>query len=232
MQRRQSRRDVSSHFRATMKKTIYILTFTFGLFSCNNQTTEKKNDSSNTDTLQTYSTDKPTQNIYIKDKSQYDQTFISGLIGYNEPIKLIDNYILVGNDTTYFPNDLPLYKEIHFRAVKAEQHFLLTVMRINQTSLTYNLEIIKDNETVDFKNGKAILGSMFFLASENDEDDQTGLMYGSSEYWDKSSNCWFSIRVGIGSDDNGKQRAMLNYGCEDKSKPTLNLEECPTLRTY
>ncbi len=214
-----------------MKKKIYILIFTFGLLSCNNQTMEKTNDSSNVDTLQTYYPNKPTQNIYIKDKSQYEQIFINGLIGYNEPIKLIDNYILVGKDTTYFPSDLPLNKQIQFKAVKAKQHFLLTVKRINQTSLNYDFEIIKDNETVDYKNGKAILGSMFFFASENDEDDHTGLMYGSSEYWDKSSDCWFSIRVGIGLDDNGKLRAILNYGCEDKSKPNLNLDECPTLRT-
>lgn len=214
-----------------MKKTIYILTFTIGLLSCNNQTTDKKINNNNADTLRTHLADKQTQNIYIKDKSQYDQTFINGLIGYSEPIKLIDNYILVGKDTIYFPNDLPLNKQIHFKAVKAEKYFLLNVKRINQTSLNYEFKIIKNNETVDYKNGKAILGSMFFFGSENDEDDQTGLMYGSSEYWDKSNNCWFSIRVGIGLDDNGKKRAMLNYGCEDKSKPTLDLDECPILRT-
>ncbi len=94
--------------------------------------------------------------------------------------------------------------------------------------MTYDFEIIKDNETVDYKRGKAILGSMFFLASENDEDSQTGDGYGSCEYRDKANDCWFAIRIGIGKDDNGKQRGMSNDGCNDKSKQALNLDECPT----
>lgn len=64
-----------------------------------------------------------------------------------------------------------------------------------------------------------------------DEDTELGEGYGSSEYWDNSNNCWFSIRIGIGKDENKKQRAKLTYGCEDKSKQRLNLDECPTLRT-
>lgn len=183
-------------------------------------------------TLQTDSSDKQLHDIYIKDKSQYDQTFIDGLADYNEPIKLIDNYIITGKDTTYFPNDLSLNKAITFKASKDNNSFLLTVTRTNLTNLTYNFQLTdKDNKTVDTKSGKAILGSMFFLASEMDEDSQTGDGYESYEYWDKANDCWFAIRVGGGKDDNGKQRVMLNYGCNDKSKQTLNLDECPTLRT-
>lgn len=182
--------------------------------------------------LQTDSADKQLHDIYIKDKSQYDQTFIDGLADYNEPIKLIDNYIITGKDTTYFPKVLSLNKATTFKATKGNNEFLLTVTRINLTTLTYNFQLTdKDNKTVNTKIGKAILGSMFFLASENDEDSQTSEGYGSCEYWDKANDCWFAIRIGIGNDDNGKQRAMLNYGCNDKSKQTLNLDECPTLRT-
>jgi hypothetical protein len=215
-----------------MKHTFHILILIFGIVSCNNLKTEKKDVKNSINTLKTVSPKKQLKDIYIKDKSQYDQTFIDGLADYTEPIKLIDNYILTGKDTTYFPSDLPLNKEIHFKATKDEQHFLLSVMRVNHTSLTYNFEIIKDNETVDYKNGKAILGSMFFLASEMDEDSQTGDGYGSYEYWDKENDCWLAIRIGIGEDNNGKQRAMLKYGCKDKNKQTLSLDECPTLRTY
>lgn len=183
-------------------------------------------------TVQADSADRELHDIYIEDKSQYDQTFIEELSKYNEPIKLVDNYIITGKDTTYFPEDLNLNKVTIFKATKDNNKFVLTVTRSNLTNLTYNFQLIdKDNKTVDTKSGKAILGSMFFLASENDEDSQTGDGYGSSEYWDKANDCWFAIRVGIGKDDNGKLRAMLNYGCNDKSKQTLNLDECPTLRT-
>lgn len=183
-------------------------------------------------TLETDTSDKQLHDIYIKDKSQYDQTFIEGLVEYNEPIKLIDNYILTGNDTTYFPDDLSINKVVVFKATKDNNKFVLTVKRTNLTNLTYNFQLTdKDNKTVDTKSGQAILGSMFFLASENDEDSQTGDGYGSTEYWDKTNDCSFAIRIGIGKDDNGKLRAMLKYGCNDKNKQTLNLDQCPTLRT-
>ncbi|MFC5682527.1 hypothetical protein ACYE2N_12065 [Flavobacterium sp. MAHUQ-51] len=215
-----------------MKQIIYILTLAFGLYGCNNKTTEKATDQNLVDTLQTISADKPNLEIYIKDKSQYDQTFINGLADYNEPIKLIDNYIITGKDTTYFPEDLNLNKETTFKATKDINKYVLTVTRNNLTNLTYTFKLIdKDNKTVDTKSGKAILGSMFFLASEVDEDSETGDGYGSCEYWDKSNDCWFAIRIGIGKDDNGRLRAMLKYGCDDKNKQTLNLDECPTLRT-
>lgn len=182
--------------------------------------------------LQTDSSDKQLHEIYIKDKSHYDQSFIDGLADYKEPIKLIDNYIITGKDTTYFPDDLSLNKVTTFKAPKDNNKFVLTVTRTNLTNLTYNFQLTdKDNKTLDTKSGKAILGSMFFLASENDEDSQTGDGYGSCEYWDKVNDCWFAIRIGIDKDNNGDQRAMLNYGCSDKSKQTLNLDQCPTLRT-
>jgi hypothetical protein len=46
--------QVICHFRTTMKQTLYILTLTLGLVSCNNFTTEKNTDKS---TLQTFSSD-------------------------------------------------------------------------------------------------------------------------------------------------------------------------------
>lgn len=215
-----------------MKQTIYILTLAFGLGSCNNQTTEKVIDKNSVDTLRTVSADKQQLDIYFKDKSQYDQTFIDGLANYNEPIKLIDNFIITGQDTTYFPTDLILNKLTIFTAIKDNHEYVLTVMRNNFTNLTYIFKLIdKDNKTVDNKSGKAILGSNFFLASEVDEDSETGDGYGSCEYWDKSNDCWFAIRIGIGKDDNGKLRAMLKNYCDDKNKQTLNLDECPTLRS-
>lgn len=215
-----------------MNRTLCILTLAFGLWSCNNKPVEKTVDQNSVDILQTDSADIPKLEIYVNDKSQFDQTFIDGLADYNEPIKLIDDYIVVGKDTTYFPKDLNLNKETTFKTILNDNRYVLTVTRTNLTNLTYNLRLIdKDNKTVVAKSGKAILSSMFFLASEVDEDSETGDGYGSCEYWDKSNDCWFAIRIGIGKDDNGKLRAMLKYGCDSKSKQSLNLDECPTLRT-
>ena len=215
-----------------MKQVLYyILAIVFGLWSCNNQSAERKTGQILADTLQTISVNN--QNIYIKDQTQYDQIFIQGLANYNEPIKLINNYILTGQDTTFFPSDLQLNKKTTFHGANDSAKFTLTVTRTNLTNLNYKFQISdKSDKIVETKSGKAILGSMFFLASEVDEDDQTGTAYGSYEYSDKMDNgCWFAIRIGIGLDDNGKQRATLSYNCEDENKKTTDLDECPILRT-
>jgi hypothetical protein len=202
-----------------------------GLTSCNNQTTEKTVDKNSNDSIQVASADKKQTGIFVKDKSQYDQAFIDGLADYNEPIKLIDNYIITGVDTTYFPNDLNLNTATIFKAIKDDSKYLLTVTRINLTSLTYSFQLTdKDNQTIDTKSGKAILFSTFFLAPEGDVDTESS-GYGSQEYWDKANDCWVSIRIGIGVDNNGKKRAKVTFGCEDKSKQTLELDDFPVMRT-
>lgn len=214
-----------------MKQTIYILTLTLLLLSCSGKTRQPI-DTKSADTSQAILVDKKQSDIYIKDKTQYDQSFIDGLSGFTDPIKLIDNYILTGKDTTYFPNDLSLNKATTFKATKDNKKFVLTVTRTKLTNLTYDFQQTdKHNKTTDTKSGEAILGSMFFLASEMDRDTQTGEVYASYEYWDNSNDCWFAIRIGNGKDDNGKQRAKLTYGCENKSKQSLKLDECPVLRT-
>ncbi len=214
-----------------MRQTTYILTFALGLLSCNNQTTNKYGDNTNINSLQTVvSADKQKQDIYIKDKSQYDQTFIDGLSDYDEPIKLIDNYTLVGKDTTYFPEDLSINIATTFKATKDNNKFVLTVTRTNLTNLTYNFQLTdKDNISIDTKSGKAILGSTFFLGPEGDNDIEGD--YGSQEYRDNGKDSWLSIRIEIGKADDSKQRAKIQYGFSDKTKKSLDLNECPTLRS-
>ena len=199
--------------------------------SCKTQT-EKIEGKNRGDTLHVALTDREKSNLFIKDKSQYDQIFMDGLAKYNKPIKLVDNFMIVGDDTTYLPEDLPLKMATSFKGIGSGNHFLLSITRTNLTNLTYEFEIIgSDKETIDFRSGNATLGSMFFLASEIDEDPQADDSYESSEYWDKSNDCRLSLRIGIGKDDNGKQRAKITFGCDDKSKGGLKLDECPILRT-
>ncbi|MDR0802153.1 hypothetical protein [Fluviicola sp.] len=167
--------------------------------------------------------------IYIKDKSQYDQIFLDGL-RWNEPIKLIDNYVLLGKDTAYFPEPIPINKQIVFSGKNENNIFVLTVTRQNLTNLKYQFQLKSiTNEIINTKSGAAILGSMFFLGAETDEDDETGLSYLSTEYRDDKNNCWFCIRIGD-LYDNGKPQVKIQYGCEDKSKQRLELDDCPTLR--
>ncbi len=214
-----------------MKQTIYIFIFAFGFWSCNNQTKEKNVDQSSVDTLQNVTTEKQKQETTIKDKSQYDKSFIEGLSEYNGPIKLIENFILVGQDTVYFPEDLYLNKETIFKGTKDQKNFVLSLTRTNLTSLNYTFQILdKDFKTINNKSGRATLGSLFFLGSETDDDDETGDGYLSVEYWDNSDDCTFAIRIGE-KDDNGKIRAKIKLYCKDNKLKNIGLNDNPTLRT-
>lgn len=214
-----------------MKLTLYIFILTFGLLSCNNQPTEKTVDKKSVDTLQTISIENKKQDISTNDKSQYDQTFIDGLVGYGEQIKLIENYMLIGQDTAYFPEEIKLNKETIFKGTKNNNNFVLTVRRINLTSLNYNFQLLdKDAQLLNSKKGKATLGSLFFLGSESDDDDETGEGYLSVEYYDHSAGCSFAIRIGE-KDDNGKLRAKIKLYCKDNKIKNIGLDENPTLRT-
>jgi hypothetical protein len=222
---------VIGHFKTTMKQTIYILTLAFGLWSCNNKTAEKKADQNTVDTLQLVSADKSKLDNNIKDKSEYDQSFIDGLSKYNEPIRLIENYILIGHDTVFFPEDIKLNKETIFKGSQDNKKFVLTVTRTNYTGLNYRFQLLdKDAKTIYNKSGRAILGSLFFLGSETDEDDETGEAYLSVEYRDNSPDCSFAIRIGE-MEDNGKIRAKINLYCEDNLSRNIDLDDHPTLRT-
>jgi len=214
-----------------MKQVIYIFILAFGLWSCNNQTVEKTTDKSTVDTIQSISTVEQNQEIISTNKTQYDQLFIDGLSQYSEPLKLIDNYILIGQDTVYFPEEIQLNTEITFSGTKDQKNFVLKVTRINLTSLNYHFQILdKDAKTITRKVGKATLGSFFFLGSETDDDDETGYGYLSVEYYDNSADCSFAIRIGE-KDDNGKLRAKIKLYYKDNNLKNIGLDDQPTLRT-
>lgn len=214
-----------------MKKTIYILAVAFGVWNCSNRTIEKKDNKNVAEALQAVSVNEQQQEIIINDTSQYDSLFIHGLSEYKEPMTLIENYILIGHDTIYFPEDLQLNKETVFKGTKDLKTFLLTVTRINLTSLNYHFQLSdKDAETINSKSGKATLGSLFFLGSETDTDDETGDEYLSVEYFDNSSDCTFAIRIGE-KDNKGKRRAKIKLYCKDNQSKNIDLNDNPTLRT-
>ena len=213
-----------------MRQTTLLL-LTFLLLSCNNKT--EKNTTTNTvdSTLTTIQPEKKQTDFYVKDKSKYDKTFLDEISKYTEPVKVIDNYILVGKDTTFFPQDLNLNVETVFKGTKDNQFYELKLTRINYTTISYNF-ILKDNEknTLTTRKGKATLGGLFFLGSESDDDEETGEAYFSSEYWETNKDCSFSIRVGD-KDEKGRLRANVGLTYENDKSTNNNIDNCPTLRT-
>lgn len=213
-----------------MKHPFCFLILIYCLSGCNSPT-GKNGSKNNADTLRTDTGHKQQQTILIKDKSNYDASFINGLNGYDEPIQLIDNYIVVNEkDTTYFPEILPLNEAIIFEGSGNHNRIQLTVTRTNLTTLVYDFKNTgNDNKIIDSRSGKAVIGSLFFFAPEADIDTIMNEGYACSEYWDTTRNCSFSVRIGLEPDKNGKQRAKITYGCTDN--PGIDLDECPILRT-
>lgn len=211
-----------------MNQALLLVTFTL-ILGCNTPATQTTA-IQQADTIQTVATEAPQSNVYIKDISQYDPAFIAGLSEYGEPLRLIHNYILLGQDTAYFPEEIQLNRETVFKGSRGTKTFVLAVTRINLTTLNYDLRVFVNDSVLSFsKSGKAMLHSLFFLGSEVDEDDLTGSAYGSAEYWDNSQACSFAIRIGD-KDENGKLRAKVKFNCEENTQDNIELDDCPTLR--
>lgn len=211
-----------------MKKSILSLMVSFGIWSCEKQNQNMISSESSVDTSQNLTTE--SVNIDPVNYLHYNQKFIDGLSEYNEPIKIIENYLLVGQDTVYFPEELPLNKKTSFKGTKNSNDFVLNLTRTNLTNLIYDFEVVdKNSEKINSKSGVAILGSHFFVASEADEDDVTGDGYLSVEYEDNSDDCTFSLRIGE-EDENGKLRAKIILFCKEGDLKNINLEDSPTLR--
>lgn len=215
-----------------MKQIIYPLAFLFLALSCGGGVRKTIDSESSAQRVQAVKTVKTKSDIYIEDQSRYSPSFIKGLAAYDGSISLVDNYIVTDHDTTLFPEIMPLNQPVVFKATNVKYNYTLTVTRTNLTDFHYRFQLdSKDNKVVFEKSGEAVLGSFFFLATEIDDDSETGEGYPSYEYYDKTDGCWFAVRIGRDRDRNGKYRARVKYGCEDQERPTMALADCPTLRT-
>lgn len=171
-------------------------------------------------------------NIVVDDSTRFSKKFLSELrnSGYTESVHFVDGYVLVKNDTVYFPNDLKLGMRYEFRATEESKIYSLAVERVNLSTIHFDFKLHENGNLLQKQSGQADLSPFFFLASEVDEDDSTGETYGASEYKTEGENCWFNIRIGIGKDDEGRLRAIINHGCQEESYTAL-VKGNITLRT-
>lgn len=138
-------------------------------------------------------------NISIKDSSGYSKHFLNTLKETNNlgHISLIDNMLILNNkDTAYFPTYPLLGKKTVLTAKKEELAIALTVERINQTTISYRLEMIEFGHASFKEEGKAIITPQFYIGSETDENVLTGNTYPSYQYENTEGNCYTHIRIG------------------------------------
>ena len=207
-----------------------LLFLTFLLLSCNNKTEKKTTANIVDSTLMTTQQKIKQTNFYVNDKSKYDKTFLDEISKYTEPLKIIDNYILVGKDTIYFPEDLYLNEKTIFKGTKEKRQFELELKRINYTTLFFYLNIRDiDNNIIQSKKGNAVLNSGFILGTESNDDDETGDGYFCSEYLDTNKDYDLAIRVGF-IEDGEPLRATIRLTNRDNKMKVENIDNYPTLR--
>ena len=208
-----------------------ILMLLFGAMGCNSPSNKQSAQDAVDTTQEALLDEKPKERIYIADRSLYDEAFVTVISTYPNALKLIDDHVIAGGDTTYFPTVLELDREITFQGKNNNFSVLLTVTRTSLTNLTYQFKLIgKNNKVMDTKSGTAIIG-MFFLGDEIDIDLERNEGYTSTVYWDRGDEYLFSIRIENEPDDSSIIRAMVNYRYNDQSKKHLEIQDCPTLRT-
>ena len=160
--------------------------------------------------------------FYIKDEAKYSENFLSEFkkyYGMYETVFLIEDTIIVNNDREGFviiPTDLPLNKTIIYEKVEKEKEQILTIKRINISTLEYNYYETVNGKKINERKGNADLKPAFLLAAEGiffENDDAEENLYGMNIYKDYSEkDCWTHIFIGVGS----IEKSFLIYGCENE----------------
>ena len=158
----------------------------------------------------------PTE-FYIKDETAYSKNFISQFKQYHgmyETVSLIEDTIIVNNDREDFiiiPTDLPLNELFFYGKAEKEKEQILTVKRVNISTLEYTYYETVNGTKANGRQGMADLQPVFYFGAEGTFEDEDGTMYGMNKYTDYSGkDCWTSIYVGVGS----TEKSFLIYDCE------------------
>lgn len=168
----------------------------------------------------TVTTPQNNANLYIKDKSLYSKEFIASLEAQPYPggVKVIDNYVLADGDTIYFPETLKLKANYKFTGFTNTEFYQLDVTRESLTAVKYSFSLFKDEKSLYERKGTAHLGGMFFIGSEAEQDDESGLGYIATQYTDEKLEDMFIIKIGD-PDEKGILRATVGFASDDKTIP-------------
>ena len=166
----------------------------------------------------------------IKDSGMYSKKFLEDLYNYKDDsghtVSLIDNYIVLKNDTSYFPDYFLTSKQWTFEGKNDSEECKLMVFNSTYTSVLFSFSVIRKGKPGQRFTGKAELSPMFFLASGANEDDADSTGFGVTEYNGESDKYNFTISVG------SKDKALLAKFTSFAKDSIMDrsYSGCPTLR--
>lgn len=160
--------------------------------------------------------------FFIKDESMYSPTFLTEFKARHsvyETVSLINDTIIVNNDRVghiIIPTDLPLNQQVTYEKNENGKKQVLTVKRINYSTLEYSYYELSNGQKTNERQGTADLEPVFYFGAEGTFEDENENVYGMNEYIDNSEKvCWTYIYVGVGS----IEKSFLINGCEtDRNK--------------
>lgn len=201
---------------------LFLLVITF---SCGDQ-------KASSPTLQKSKASKPINdaNFIVNDSSMYARSFLDSLkhSGYGKTYKITDRTLILDQiDTAFIPLNLSIGKTAEFVGSKYGKHYFLMLTQLNYTTIRFGLVVYENSELIDKQVGYVNLPPLFFLGSESDEDDVSGISYLSTEYVSSNKGCEFAIR--LGKNETNELLVKIKRGCNDSIK-NISLDQSPTFR--
>lgn len=170
-------------------------------------------------------------NIAIHDSSQYAPEFIKNLkdLTTYRSFELIEDKIIVDNrETMEFPYYPFLGDTLYYAKEDSDSSVYLTVMRINQTTITYQLQMLKSGKAYKEEDGWAHLNPHDIINGDgfSISEDEDGEMYWSIFFRNqKPDGCFTDVYVG----SNRGLAAMENHCVSEfrynSEKNFINLEQ-------
>lgn len=170
-------------------------------------------------------------NIAIHDSSQYAPEFIKNLkdLTTYRSFELIEDKIIVDNrETMEFPYYPFLGDTLYYAKEDSDSSVYLTVMRINQTTITYQLQMLKSGKEYKEEDGWAHLNPHDIINGDgfSISEDEDGEMYWSIFFRNqKPDGCFTDVYVG----SNRGLAAMENHCVSEfrynSEKNFINLEQ-------
>lgn len=170
-------------------------------------------------------------NIAIHDSSQYAPEFIKNLkdLTTYRSFELIEDKIIVDNrETMEFPYYPFLGDTLYYAKEDGDSSVYLTVMRINQTTITYQLQMLKSGKAYKEEDGWAHLNPYDIINGDgfSISEDEDGEMYWSVFFRDQTSNgCFTDIYIGSNKDFTTLEKHCASEFRYNSEKNFINLKQ-------
>ncbi len=166
--------------------------------------------------------------FYVKDTKHYDSTFIAIQQSIHKDTKLIDSFIIRGNDTIAIPLVLKPSSMHTFYTTQNNEKWKLVITKLSHTLIRYTL-IIRDNDGKMIEGIRGIAALDPYFSSNTLNEVINGTKLSSFEYIDITQDCTTKIRIAYELNADSKIQSRISISCKDPKRKIINFKNCPIL---